>query len=265
MRTAAVLGLALFFAQDPEPGKTVVRAVDKLTQKLTVLKGRTQVVWLVDASASMRDDRQALAERIGKVFEGVPKENRLSMAVATFSNQIHRASDFVTDPARVRQAILDLKGGGSGNERPFSAAEEASQWFSAREHNILVIVTDERGDDFDRLDEVLDVLRNNTINVFVVGPEAPFQWPQRYERDPQSGDPIPTHAGPESLGTETLVANPICCSQRGQPGYGQVYPGCRRLLIDPRVQEFAKLKLDKPPGKRVDIESVPVKFEWSNP
>ena len=31
------------------------------------------------------------------------------------------------------------------------------------------------------------------------------------------------------------------------------------------VQEFAKLKLDKPPGKRVEIESVPVKFEWSNP
>jgi hypothetical protein len=31
------------------------------------------------------------------------------------------------------------------------------------------------------------------------------------------------------------------------------------------VQEFAKLKLDKPPGKRVDIESVPVKFEFSNP
>ena len=31
------------------------------------------------------------------------------------------------------------------------------------------------------------------------------------------------------------------------------------------IQEFLKLKLDKPPGKRVDIESVPVKFEWSNP
>jgi hypothetical protein len=31
------------------------------------------------------------------------------------------------------------------------------------------------------------------------------------------------------------------------------------------VQELAKLRLDKPPGKRVDIESVPIKFEWSNP
>ncbi len=31
------------------------------------------------------------------------------------------------------------------------------------------------------------------------------------------------------------------------------------------VQELAKLKLDKPPGKRVEIESVPIRFEWSNP
>lgn len=31
------------------------------------------------------------------------------------------------------------------------------------------------------------------------------------------------------------------------------------------IQELAKLKLDKPPGARVDVESVPIKFEWSNP
>lgn len=31
------------------------------------------------------------------------------------------------------------------------------------------------------------------------------------------------------------------------------------------VQELAKLRLDKPPGKRVDIQSVPIRFDWSNP
>ncbi len=31
------------------------------------------------------------------------------------------------------------------------------------------------------------------------------------------------------------------------------------------VQELGKLRLDKPPGKRVDISSVPIKFDWSNP
>lgn len=31
------------------------------------------------------------------------------------------------------------------------------------------------------------------------------------------------------------------------------------------VQELGKLRLDKPPGKRVDITSVPIRFEWSNP
>jgi hypothetical protein len=31
------------------------------------------------------------------------------------------------------------------------------------------------------------------------------------------------------------------------------------------VQALAKLKLDKPPGRRVEITSVPIRFEWANP
>ena len=31
------------------------------------------------------------------------------------------------------------------------------------------------------------------------------------------------------------------------------------------VQELAKIKLDKPMGERVVLESIPIKFEWANP
>jgi hypothetical protein len=31
------------------------------------------------------------------------------------------------------------------------------------------------------------------------------------------------------------------------------------------VQAIAKLKLDKPTGDRVVLESIPIKFEWANP
>src|SRR5689334_6615440 len=31
------------------------------------------------------------------------------------------------------------------------------------------------------------------------------------------------------------------------------------------VQEIAKLKLDKPAGERVVLESIPIKFDWANP
>ena len=31
------------------------------------------------------------------------------------------------------------------------------------------------------------------------------------------------------------------------------------------IQELAKLKLDKPPGKRIEIDSIPIKFEPANP
>jgi hypothetical protein len=31
------------------------------------------------------------------------------------------------------------------------------------------------------------------------------------------------------------------------------------------VQELAKLKLDKPTGERVVLDSIPIKFDWANP
>ncbi len=31
------------------------------------------------------------------------------------------------------------------------------------------------------------------------------------------------------------------------------------------VQSIAALKLDKPPGERIVLDSLPIKFEWSNP
>jgi hypothetical protein len=31
------------------------------------------------------------------------------------------------------------------------------------------------------------------------------------------------------------------------------------------ISELAKLRLDKPPGVRVPIDSYPIKFEWANP
>src|SRR5262245_50103630 len=31
------------------------------------------------------------------------------------------------------------------------------------------------------------------------------------------------------------------------------------------IQELAKLKLDKPPGKRIEVDSFPIKFAPSNP
>lgn len=31
------------------------------------------------------------------------------------------------------------------------------------------------------------------------------------------------------------------------------------------IQQLAQLKLDKAPGKRIQLDSVPIKFEWANP
>jgi hypothetical protein len=31
------------------------------------------------------------------------------------------------------------------------------------------------------------------------------------------------------------------------------------------ISELAKLRLDQPPGKRIEVDSIPIKFEWTSP
>jgi len=31
------------------------------------------------------------------------------------------------------------------------------------------------------------------------------------------------------------------------------------------IGELAKLRLDSPPGKRIEVDSIPIKFEWTTP
>jgi hypothetical protein len=219
-------------AQDHD---TVVQALDRLAKRLTELRGATQLVWLVDTSGSMADDRKAVAERIGKIFEQIPRGNKLTMCVAPFSNTVGRPTDFTDDRDAIKKSILALKNAGSGNEKPLLAVQTALEWFSGRGHNVIVLLTDERGDDLKRLEEVAGLARDAAANVFAIGPEAPFQWPQRYEA---AGDSVvAVSAGPESAEIEVLAANPLCCAQRAPFGFATCYPACRRLLANPQTAD----------------------------
>jgi hypothetical protein len=78
------------------------------------------------------------------------------------------------------------------------------------------------------------------VNVFVIGPEAVFQWAHRYEIDRVGGTTIATNGGPESLGLEVLTFNPICCSQVLHKNISRDWPCCRKLLADPELRQFSK-------------------------
>jgi hypothetical protein len=85
---------------------------------------------------------------------------------------------------------------------------------SPRRNVMIVVFTDESGDDLERLDAAVDVCRRFAIPVYVVGVPAPFGRQDAFVKyvdpDPnfdQSTQWLPVHQGPESLLPERIKLN----------------------------------------------------------
>jgi hypothetical protein len=105
-----------------------------------------------------------------------------------------------------------------GIENVFESVEYVAEKFrhhrlaSARRNVMIVVFTDEAGDDVNYLDQTVDICRKYEIPVYVVGVPAPFGRLTAYVKyidpDPkydQTPQWAPVHQGPESLLPERLM------------------------------------------------------------
>jgi hypothetical protein len=84
---------------------------------------------------------------------------------------------------------------------------------SAPRRNVMIVVfTDEAGDDIDALDKTVDICRKYEIPVYVIGVPAPFgretayvKWVDPDPKFDQSPQKAPVHQGPESLMPERIM------------------------------------------------------------
>jgi hypothetical protein len=91
---------------------------------------------------------------------------------------------FVTDSptadfAKLQAAVRSIKEDDSGEERVFSAIRQAAQKyrkFQTQNHRtvVMIVLTDETGDDLPAVDDCIEVVQKNKIPVYVLGPMAPF-------------------------------------------------------------------------------------------
>lgn len=204
-------------------------AVDRLTGEiLQSLEQRpTVVVWLFDRSGSLAGQREEIVRRFDRVYEelGVAvgdtdddEDPPLLTTVAAFA----AGTEFVTprptnDVDAIKAAVRSISPDESGQENVFGAILEAVDRhkryrLKKPRHNVMVIViTDEAGDDLDRLDRTVDVCRKMQTPVYVVGTPAPFGRVESYVRyvdpDPkydQRPQYLPVRQGPESWTAERL-------------------------------------------------------------
>ena len=156
-------------------------AVDRV---LSDIRGRLMdddllVVWFMDTSLSLKDDRQRVATRLESFLDQLGDEAgrtefALSNAVVTFGRKFReqvkptRESDSVVNA--IKSAPIDT----SGVENIFTAIEKSLiRYRRIWKGNLMFVVwTDESGDDVARLNKTIAQCKKQRITVSVVGPSA---------------------------------------------------------------------------------------------
>ncbi len=208
-------------------------AVDRITNEiLLALEQRpTLVVWLFDQSGSLASQREEIANRFDRIYEelGVFEaannpafakhdDKPLLTAVASFGGSVNLLTDKPTDDvAAIKSKVRSIKDDEAGVENVFSAVTYVANEYrdyrtkAPRRNVLLVLFTDEAGNDTNNLDTAVATCRKYEMPVFVVGVPAPFGRREAYVKyvdpDPnydQTPQWVAVDQGPESLYPERI-------------------------------------------------------------
>ena len=208
-------------------------AIDRITHEilLSLADRKTLVVWVFDRSPSMLLQRSEVLARFDRVYKelgvieaaGNPAfkkhdDKPLLTSVVSFGNTVELHTKKPTDNlAEIKEAVDKFPADESGVEKVFSAVYLAAQEYKSfrvpdaqtkePKRNVMIVVfTDEAGDDQDGLETTVKECRQYEIPVYVVGVPAPFgrketlvKWVDpdpKFDQTPQWGV---VDQGPESL------------------------------------------------------------------
>jgi hypothetical protein len=199
-------------------------AVDRLTGEIAASLDRhpTVVCWVFDQSVSLAGQRKEIAARLERVFDelGVNRSAAhrpdLKNMVVAFGKTVKLVTKATDDAAAVVKAIESIPVDDSGVEMTFTAirgaAQEASIFRRAPRRNVMIVVfTDEVGNDQNEADKTAAFCRTLGIPVYVVGVPAPFgtkdvkfkfvEFDTKYDQDVQWAV---VEQGPETLYPEVV-------------------------------------------------------------
>lgn len=213
-------------------------AIDRISAEImrSLENNKTLVVWLFDQSISLLEQRASIEQRLEKVYRDLRdagvlgdetvkqlQQFRLQTDVIAFGKSINpMLKRPATNFDQVRDAIGNIQRDDSGTENVMAAVMMAANRYKGlhkldsstgkrKRDVLLIVVSDEAGDDGRLTDQAVAVCRANQIPVSVIGVPAPFGRKQTQVKwvdpDPQY-DQTPQVAlvnqGPESLMPERL-------------------------------------------------------------
>lgn len=167
---------------------SVEEAVDRLGTQITEMLGEGDllVVWLFDQSLSLVDDRQRVAARLETVYAQIEQEQQtiasrtggkppiLTNAVVAYGSGAGEIVGPTARAGRAINAIRELPIDPTGVENVFSAVALAARRYggSVKRQLLLVVWTDESGDDILLLEPTIGLCKKEKIRVSAIGPTA---------------------------------------------------------------------------------------------
>ncbi|WP_417851598.1 vWA domain-containing protein [Thalassoglobus sp.] len=174
---------------------------------------KTMVIWLFDASGSLDERREAVANRFDNIYKQVGETgdtDSLYTVIASFGEKANlHTPEPLQDSAKLSEIVRkEIKKDESGKEMVFSAAkmtlEKFQNWHRSKGpwNKLVFIITDEKGDDADQyLESVITLGKRTNTRFFTIGNAAIFGQLKGYvEYTFEDGyvDYLPVDQGPES-------------------------------------------------------------------
>ncbi|MCH7990404.1 MAG: VWA domain-containing protein, partial [Planctomycetes bacterium] len=174
-------------------------AMSQLAQEVMRLM-RTQrvlIVWLFDESESMKDDQKEIRQQFHKIYEDLRlvqtkaakqdkrlrKKDILMTSIIGYGNGIHPLTPRPTsDIEEIRTAIDKIAIDESGKENLCTAISATVDQYGKmakgqKQKLVIVVVTDESGDDGIMVEQALDKAKRADASIFILGRESVFGYP----------------------------------------------------------------------------------------
>mgnify|MGYP002622767465 CR=1 FL=1 len=195
-------------------------AVDRITHEIATRLERNDVLvlWLMDASISLVDDREMVAERLERVYReieelGAVEEDSLVASVVAYGQEVRSLVDPTSSGAEIVAAMRSVEADPSGSENVFQAllwSLDRYQPLITRERRTMMAVvwTDESGDDVSFLEPAARRCQQLAVPVFIVGPASMFgrEMGTHAYTHPEDGEvyQLPVKRGPDTLRPEWM-------------------------------------------------------------
>ena len=199
-------------------------AVDRITLEIasSLRQRKTLPVWLFDESLSLESRRELITNRFDSIYrqlglmEDLDTQGALKTGIIGYGENIHvLVKEPSSDLTELTNAVKSIKSDESGKENVFAAVDEALKVYmpfkrKMRANMMIIIVTDERGDDFQALESIVKRCTRDGIKVYCIGNASIFgrekgfvryNWEfdgEKFEED------IPVDQGPETFMAEGL-------------------------------------------------------------